>query len=59
MKDLICSISPVVLSYVLINFRLDVAIVSILIVQSALFTGYMFLTKNKNRELKKVMITDL
>lgn len=59
MKDLICSISPVVLSYMLIHFKLDVAIVSILIVQVALYIGYVLLTKSKDDEIQAKLITDI
>ncbi len=52
MKDLICSVSPIVLSYLLINFRLEVAILSILIVQLALYLGYVLLMKNKSNQLQ-------
>jgi len=55
MKDLICSISPVLLSYLLASFRLNVAILSILSVQLTLYFGYVLLLKSKN-ELKAKMI---
>lgn len=52
MKDLICSVSPILLSYLLINFRLEVAISSILIAQLALYLGYVLLLKNKGNQLQ-------
>ena len=56
MKDLICSVSPIVLSYLLINFRLEVAISSILIAQLALYLGYVLLLKNKDNQLQTEII---
>ncbi|MGQ3892025.1 hypothetical protein [Legionella sp. CNM-4043-24] len=59
MKDLICTISPIVLSYVLINFRLDVAILSILIIQLALYLGYILLAKNKDNQLQSEVTSNI
>lgn len=55
-KDLICSISPVVLSYILINFQLNMAIFSILIAQLTLYIGYFLLIKNKKTKLRTELI---
>jgi MFS family permease len=57
-KDLICSISPVVLSYLLINFRLDMAILSILSFQLTLYIGYVFLTKNRVNKLQEDVVIE-
>lgn len=47
MKDLICSISPVILSIVLTSFSLDITISIILLIQTSCYCTYFFLSKRK------------
>ncbi len=59
MKDLICTISPVIISYMLVSFRLDVAILSILSVQLTLYFVYVLLLKSKDQLKAEIMIKDV
>ena len=55
MKDLICSVSPVMLSYVFTKFTMDIAIWMLLTIQFILLIGYLFLSKDN---IDAVLIKD-
>lgn len=52
MKDIISSISPVILTYLFSTFKLNMVITMIFMIQFVCYLAYVFLVKNKSREVE-------